>query len=563
IDNDLCHSHIEDILSKQEFLEHYILRLAPYSPMLNPIEKVWSVIKSEITTLFIRNLNENTQEFEIKELFEKKLDDKNVISRIRKMKHYAFVHFKYRNTASIIMEQFQGYILDGNKIEIQWSKPSNQEYTQLPLPNMLFYVNYFSYLSRNCLRALLYGNINGISNKKTPNKKIKRNLTHSTNYSMKSTSKPQNQCIIKGECYVKPTSLQICLNWNFSIYPSRESHVDKFDISLCKSHILVRNMKQHNKYFYDTNHEMIHLNSFKTTSYFDNNYVTKVYPSLYNQKPTSRFFSTAVNPNLRLCTVSSAISKYKYCVPSHLGEDCHFFSSSQHSDVIGVADGVGGWKDFGINPAIYPTALMESCHYFVSKEQFNPYDPLQLLKSAYSHVNSLEDTIVGSCTACIVVVTDGILMASNVGDSGYFVIRDGKIIQRSKEQQYRFNTPYQLSKPPMKAVKMISNTPTDADNYKLGIELNDIILIATDGLFDNMFNIEILENLKSLNTNSTHLMQHMQDVVNNIVKKAHSNAFDSEWMSPFAETAHQHGISMKGGKPDDITVVLSKVILKK
>ncbi|OAF63600.1 hypothetical protein A3Q56_08692, partial [Intoshia linei] len=48
MNNAPCHSHIEDILSEQEFLEHYILRLAPYSPMLNPIEKVWSVIKSEV-----------------------------------------------------------------------------------------------------------------------------------------------------------------------------------------------------------------------------------------------------------------------------------------------------------------------------------------------------------------------------------------------------------------------------------------------------------------------------------------------------------------------------------
>ncbi|OAF67588.1 hypothetical protein A3Q56_04687, partial [Intoshia linei] len=48
IDNAPCHSHIEDILSEQEFLEHYILRLAPYSPMLNPIEKEWSVINSKV-----------------------------------------------------------------------------------------------------------------------------------------------------------------------------------------------------------------------------------------------------------------------------------------------------------------------------------------------------------------------------------------------------------------------------------------------------------------------------------------------------------------------------------
>ena len=46
IDNAPCHSNIEEILEEEEFREHKILRLAPYSPILNPIENVWSVIKA-------------------------------------------------------------------------------------------------------------------------------------------------------------------------------------------------------------------------------------------------------------------------------------------------------------------------------------------------------------------------------------------------------------------------------------------------------------------------------------------------------------------------------------
>lgn len=46
IDNAPCHSQIEEILQDQEFCENKILRLGPYSPMLNPIETIWSVVKS-------------------------------------------------------------------------------------------------------------------------------------------------------------------------------------------------------------------------------------------------------------------------------------------------------------------------------------------------------------------------------------------------------------------------------------------------------------------------------------------------------------------------------------
>lgn len=55
LDNAPCHSRVEDVLLEEEFRNHFILRLAPYSPMLNPIEQVWSVMKSDVK----RNLAEN------------------------------------------------------------------------------------------------------------------------------------------------------------------------------------------------------------------------------------------------------------------------------------------------------------------------------------------------------------------------------------------------------------------------------------------------------------------------------------------------------------------------
>ena len=45
VDNAPCHSNIEEVFSEEEFLGCEVLRLGPYSPMFNPIEHVWSLIK--------------------------------------------------------------------------------------------------------------------------------------------------------------------------------------------------------------------------------------------------------------------------------------------------------------------------------------------------------------------------------------------------------------------------------------------------------------------------------------------------------------------------------------
>ena len=48
VDNAPCHSQLEEVLQGQEFRQNKIIRLGPYSPMLNPIENVWSVVKSYV-----------------------------------------------------------------------------------------------------------------------------------------------------------------------------------------------------------------------------------------------------------------------------------------------------------------------------------------------------------------------------------------------------------------------------------------------------------------------------------------------------------------------------------
>ena len=56
LDNAPCHSHIEEILLEEEFKDHKFLRLAGYTPVFNPIEHVWYVVKADIKRNMVENM---------------------------------------------------------------------------------------------------------------------------------------------------------------------------------------------------------------------------------------------------------------------------------------------------------------------------------------------------------------------------------------------------------------------------------------------------------------------------------------------------------------------------
>uniref|UniRef100_A0A1A9ZHZ0 Protein phosphatase n=1 Tax=Glossina pallidipes TaxID=7398 RepID=A0A1A9ZHZ0_GLOPL len=78
-------------------------------------------------------------------------------------------------------------------------------------------------------------------------------------------------------------------------------------------------------------------------------------------------------------------SKYK---PGKYGEDSWFKTSTSNADVLGVADGVGGWRSYGIDPGEFSSFLMKTCERLVHCVNFNPQRPVNLL--AYSYCELLE-----------------------------------------------------------------------------------------------------------------------------------------------------------------------------
>ncbi|KAI9709309.1 MAG: hypothetical protein M1820_003429 [Bogoriella megaspora] len=183
------------------------------------------------------------------------------------------------------------------------------------------------------------------------------------------------------------------------------------------------------------------------------------------------------------------------------GQDSFFVSNVGNTGEVafGVADGVGGWVDSGIDPADFAHSL---CNYMRKsatgypngfKEQ--PIRPKDILQIGYSRVMKDDTVIGGGSTACIATASkDGKLHVANLGDSGFLHLRANAVKFASPAQTHAFNTPYQLSKIPRQmlvqeavfGVTRYSETPKDADTTTHSLSHGDIVIFASDGVWDNL-----------------------------------------------------------------------------
>lgn len=107
----------------------------------------------------------------------------------------------------------------------------------------------------------------------------------------------------------------------------------------------------------------------------------------------------------------------------------------------------------------------------------------------------------GSSTACVLILNraNSTVYTANIGDSGFIVVRKGEIVHRSEEQQHYFNTPFQLSLPPPgHGDNVLSDSPESADSLSFPVLNGDVILVATDGVFDNVPTNLLLDSLKEV-----------------------------------------------------------------
>lgn len=54
-----------------------------------------------------------------------------------------------------------------------------------------------------------------------------------------------------------------------------------------------------------------------------------------------------------------------------------------HVCFAGVADGVGGWRDYGVDPSQFSGTLMRTCERLVKEGRFVPSNPVGILTTSY------------------------------------------------------------------------------------------------------------------------------------------------------------------------------------
>ena len=220
-----------------------------------------------------------------------------------------------------------------------------------------------------------------------------------------------------------------------------------------------------------------------------------------------------------------------------VGEDS-FFS---RYDAMGVADGVGGWSEVkGANPALYSLKMMhyarielEKYDNFLDDDIPIDYDqvtPKDILIKSYQQVNqdAKKEAIVGSTTALICLLRDEELRITNIGDCGLMLIREGEPVFRNEEQQHSFNFPFQLG-------TSSRDQPKDAQSFNVKVKEGDILVLGTDGLFDNVFDEDIIQ-IVNENCNKNVVFSEPQRIADALLKKAREVAEDNRYAtSPFQE----------------------------
>jgi serine/threonine protein phosphatase PrpC len=282
------------------------------------------------------------------------------------------------------------------------------------------------------------------------------------------------------------------------------------------------------------------------------------------------------------------------------GADSFFFSST----AAGVADGVGEWEwRFKLDPRKFAEQLMKGCLLSAEKHREDPCSSseqaelkaLTVLSEGFDEARAF-----GSSTACVMTLDDSgeRIGVANLGDSGLIHFRKQFLtgalsmtcVMRTREQQHGFNIPYQLSRlPEPEQYEEISHDPiytelistlrtlsgrqlskidqaVDADLYSSRVKEGDLIILATDGVLDNLWNYDLLSVVGESAAVSPfdariHFVEDGPTDPELIAKAVANAAYEKSilgggYKSPFGvECRKRTGAVHLGGKMDDITVV--------
>jgi protein phosphatase PTC7 len=257
--------------------------------------------------------------------------------------------------------------------------------------------------------------------------------------------------------------------------------------------------------------------------------------------------------------------------------------------LLGVADGVSQIEDYGINPALLPQELLEECSKLALQQlypeqmfgsQVDYHGPIPLLRRAFEQTEEM-----GSTTALIAVLDNStkihgrlqpMIAVLSIGDCELVVMRRKS---RSEKLNMVFHTEMQRidghAQTPLQVARLDERVCDNFDErmtidviekgsavHCMCIFEGDILLLGSDGVFDNLFLPELVTICNELmpptgateETFSPTPPAVLEKVAKRIVadchKKANLRPDGSRADAPIG----------KGGKPDDTCIVVSQVV---
>lgn len=292
-----------------------------------------------------------------------------------------------------------------------------------------------------------------------------------------------------------------------------------------------------------------------------------LFASLLEQHPSksSNDSNTSAHPKLSVYAAGHCIKKDTSTNAHECGEDAFAIAVSEGSPsagrtFLGVADGVGGWTESGGDSAKISVGLLSEMQKLVATTRLSLYEVANL---AFARLASQQIHRQGSTTLCSAILEHetGVLSVTNVGDSGAFLIRKGQVLFKTKPGVEGFNAPHQVGfdhagNPYGSIAQMQKRSAVKA-------EAGDVLVLATDGVLDNLFEEELLEmtlallrpiidgtaSSKMFNRASSGpaLQERLATAAATLARHSWTRSKETHWRSPFGESALRHGYLFAGG----------------
>jgi len=162
--------------------------------------------------------------------------------------------------------------------------------------------------------------------------------------------------------------------------------------------------------------------------------------------------------------------------PDETGQDTYMINGN----AAAIFDGVGGWKKYGVDAGQFARTFAAN----LFDKGDNNDDMLQQVEQS---LQETQDHGTSTITYLRYSPSNRVLQVFTIGDSYFRVYRKGDILFDNVKYytKIRKPSPCQIGNP-LKNVSDAINTPlSNAEQYQIQLENGDLIIAATDGLWDN------------------------------------------------------------------------------